>query len=257
MQTAPFIINFKDIFFLKVVFTLLQTPENIRSGRSAMVKWAATWQNQQNECAPSEDSDQPGHPPSLIRVFAVSLKKAQVLSCPLSTQWRLWSELGPGWSESSLGAQSLCWFCYVTAHWERPRRKVGMLALQCKGCWFPMLLQSFEWDYKWAISWDYGIFHPLLTRFQMHMCSHPIGLAVWVLVKPFVYFYTSCVRTAKALARLRGCAGSPEPLLVAYVISTIISCAGSNRGPVSIYDWLCPFSDVFLLVIIGFSYITF
>ena len=33
--------------------------------------WAATWQNQQNECAPSEDSDQPGHPPSLIRVFAV------------------------------------------------------------------------------------------------------------------------------------------------------------------------------------------
>ena len=34
-------------------------------------KWAATWQNQQSDCAPSEDSDQPGHPPSLIRVFAV------------------------------------------------------------------------------------------------------------------------------------------------------------------------------------------
>ena len=29
--------------------------------------------NQQNECAPSEDSDQPGHPPSLIVVFAVHL----------------------------------------------------------------------------------------------------------------------------------------------------------------------------------------
>ena len=28
--------------------------------------WAATWQNQQSECAPSEDSDQPGHLPSLI-----------------------------------------------------------------------------------------------------------------------------------------------------------------------------------------------
>ena len=24
------------------------------------LKWAATWQNQQNECGPSEDSDQPG-----------------------------------------------------------------------------------------------------------------------------------------------------------------------------------------------------
>ena len=30
-------------------------------------------------CAPSEDSDQPGHPPSLTRVFAVRIKKAQVL----------------------------------------------------------------------------------------------------------------------------------------------------------------------------------
>ena len=37
--------------------------------------WAATWQNIQNECAPSEDSDQPGHPPSLIRVFADRMKK--------------------------------------------------------------------------------------------------------------------------------------------------------------------------------------
>ena len=33
--------------------------------------WAASWQNQQNDCAPSENSDQLGHPPSLIRVFAV------------------------------------------------------------------------------------------------------------------------------------------------------------------------------------------
>ena len=40
-------------------------------------------------CAPSEDSDQPGHPPSLIRVFAVSMKKAWVLSYPLSMQQRL------------------------------------------------------------------------------------------------------------------------------------------------------------------------
>ena len=28
--------------------------------------WAVTRQNQQNDCAPSEDSDQPGHLPSLI-----------------------------------------------------------------------------------------------------------------------------------------------------------------------------------------------
>ena len=33
--------------------------------------------------APSEDSDQPGHPPSRIRVFAVRRKKHWVLSYPL------------------------------------------------------------------------------------------------------------------------------------------------------------------------------
>ena len=39
-------------------------------------------------CAPSEDSDQPGHSPSLIRIFAVRMKKPGVLSYPLSAQRR-------------------------------------------------------------------------------------------------------------------------------------------------------------------------
>ena len=38
---------------------------------------------------------------------------------------------------------------------------------------------------------------------QTCMCSHSIGLFVWFLVGPFVYFHTLCVRTVKALARLR------------------------------------------------------
>ena len=75
----------------------------------------------------------------------------------------------------------------------------------------------------WAISWDYGAFCPLQTR----MCSHPVGLDVWFFVGPFVYFHTSCEQTAKALVRLRKCAGSSEPLLAAYVISIIISRVGS------------------------------
>ena len=57
-----------------------------------IVKWATTWQNQQSDCAPSEDSDQPGHPPSLIRVFAVRMKKTWVFSYPFSAQRRLWSD---------------------------------------------------------------------------------------------------------------------------------------------------------------------
>ena len=66
---------------------------------------------------------------------------------------------------------------------------------------------------------------------QTRMRSHSVGLIVWFLVGPVVYFPSACVRTAKALARLRillrGCADSPKPSLVAYVMSTIISWAGS------------------------------
>ena len=63
---------------------------------------------------------------------------------------------------------------------------------------------------------------------QTGMRSHPAGLDVWFLLRLFVYFHTLCVRTAKVLARLCGCAVSPEPSLVAHVVSTIISWAGSN-----------------------------
>ena len=56
-------------------------------------------------CAPSEDSDQPGHPPSLIRVFAVHMKKHWALSYLLIAQRRLWSDWADAQADlSSLGA---------------------------------------------------------------------------------------------------------------------------------------------------------
>ena len=59
---------------------------------SSEINWAASWQNQQNDCAPSKDSDQPGHPPSLIRVFAV--RSIGSLGFKLSSCWqrRHWSD---------------------------------------------------------------------------------------------------------------------------------------------------------------------
>ena len=52
-------------------------------------------------------SDQPGHRPSLIRVFAVRMKKHWALNYLLNAQWRLF-RLGacPGWSESLPWAHS-------------------------------------------------------------------------------------------------------------------------------------------------------
>ena len=60
---------------------------------------ATTWQNQQNGFAPSEDRSAWASAQS-ESVFAVRMKTG----------------IRPGWSESSLGTHSFCWFCHVGAH---------------------------------------------------------------------------------------------------------------------------------------------
>ena len=65
--------------------------------------WASR-QNNKMACAPSENSDQPERPPSLIRVFTVHMRKAWVLSYPLSAQGWLWSD----WADAQ-GDLSLRW----------------------------------------------------------------------------------------------------------------------------------------------------
>ena len=67
--------------------------------------------------APSEDSDQPGHPPSLISVFAVRMKIGWILSYPVSAQRRLWTDWADAQAELSLRwvHRSFCWFCHALA----------------------------------------------------------------------------------------------------------------------------------------------
>ena len=72
-------------------------------------------------CSHSDDSDQPGHLPSLISVFAVHMKKAWVLSYPLSTRRRLWSD----WADAQADL-SLRW-----AHWAHSHF-VGFVMLWLK-----------------------------------------------------------------------------------------------------------------------------
>ena len=65
------------------------------------------------------NSDQPGQPPSLIKVFAVRMKKPWVFSYPLSAQRRLWSDWAYAKAELSLRwahCLSFCWFCHFAAH---------------------------------------------------------------------------------------------------------------------------------------------
>ena len=68
-------------------------------------------------CGPSKDSDQPGHSPSLIRVFAVRMKKAWVLIYPLSAQRRLKSDWADAQADLRLrwAHMPFCWFCHEAA----------------------------------------------------------------------------------------------------------------------------------------------
>ena len=68
--------------------------------------------------AHSKDKDQPGHPPSLIRVFAVRSIGSEGPKLSSVGQWRLWSDWVDAQADLSLslGAQSFCWFCHEAAH---------------------------------------------------------------------------------------------------------------------------------------------
>ena len=84
-------------------------------------------------CAPSKDSNQPGHPPSLTRVFAVCMKKIWVLSYPLSTQCRLFF-IALYLEDYLMYEQSLC--CRVNKPWifnyplSAQRRLIRLISLR-------------------------------------------------------------------------------------------------------------------------------
>ena len=40
----------------------------------------------------------------------------------------------------------------------------------------------------------------------------------WIIIWVFIYIHTLCMRAVKAMARMRICAGSPEPSLLANMI---------------------------------------
>ena len=98
-------------------------------------------------CAPSEDSDQHGHTPSLIRGFAVRMKKALVPSYPLSTKRRLWSDwadaqadLSLRWAHISFVGFVMRWLKYLSDVNEINRRETLLSVAN----W--VLKTSFKWS---------------------------------------------------------------------------------------------------------------
>ena len=107
--------------------------------------WAASWQNQQNECTPSKDSDQPGHLPSLIRVFAV--RSMGSYGPKLFFMWtgKTLIRLGrcPGWSVFTGRTCHFAGFVMVLSLWShrklwlRTYRDWDILRIFCKKLEYP------------------------------------------------------------------------------------------------------------------------
>ena len=92
-----------------------------KNKKTDLYKWAVTWQNQQSECAPSKDSDQPWHPPSLI-------------SSSLSA-WRKLGSLATHWTHSEDSYQTGQMPRLI---WAFARHTLILLVLSCRGsnfCW--------------------------------------------------------------------------------------------------------------------------
>ena len=136
-------------------------------------------------CAPNKDSDQPGHPPSLIRVFAVRMKKAWVLSYALSGQWRLWSDWADAQADLSLhwAHMPFCWFCHEAAHFYCSQ------IIRAALC-------------KWAASWQN-------QQNDYAQSDQRLRCALSGKLRTQAFF----MRTAKTLIRLGGCPSWSESLL--------------------------------------------
>ena len=100
------------------------TIDKVQSVLCLGILWSSTNKNEtahdktyKMACAPSEDSDQPGHPPSLIRVLAVLMKKAWVLTYPLSAPRSLWSDWAEAQADLSLrwAHMPFCKICHALA----------------------------------------------------------------------------------------------------------------------------------------------
>ena len=168
--TAFGILNFLSI----CIWLLVTVTENIS------IKEPPRDKTNKMACAPSEESDQPGHPPSLIRVFAVRIKKAWVLIYPLSQQRRL-IRLGgcPGWSEPLQGAHAVLLVLSRGRSYE-PRYEKTCLREFPTGSdsnW-PALLQKLAWGLKfWLQKLDITLSRQRTTKADAQAdlrlcCSH-------------------------------------------------------------------------------------
>ena len=126
----------------------------------------------------------------------------------------------PGWSESSLGAHSFCWFCHVVAHnYDRTSKFIGENAglnkqrnLFSKPCFDTFY---FCWNMSSSMTKPRWPVHPAKTQISLGIRQvwSKSSLSAWRNLRSL----PTNEHTAKTLIRLGGCPGWSESLLGAYM----------------------------------------
>ena len=120
---------------------------------------------------PSEDSDQPGHPPSLIRVFAVRMKKGWILSYPLNAQRRLRSDWADAQADLSLRRAHSHFVGFVTRRLKISYVfRVTSLGKQCRprsDCSRSCLIQVYTFCHSVCIFWSHYCNFPKFSDRQV------------------------------------------------------------------------------------------
>ena len=117
--------------------------------------------------APSEDSYQPGHAPSLIRVFDVRKKKAWVLSYPLSAQRRLWSDWADAQSDLSLRWAHSHFVGFVTRRLIFGFKTTGTDFIHFETCWHLRIWFAIKVELVFS------------SYTRHHSSQEPISMPIW------------------------------------------------------------------------------
>ena len=115
--TASWIKDFKLYFlFIALRFALV----DLNCFKAAKVLYEPNVRKYLLTCAPNEDSNQPAHPRSLIRVFVVHKKILWILGYPKRAQRRFWSDCANAQADLNLRWAHMCecTFSDVVAHME-------------------------------------------------------------------------------------------------------------------------------------------
>ena len=161
---------------------------------SLTIIWAASWQNQQCGCAPSEYSDEPGHPPSLIRVFVLHSMGSKGPQFSSRGQRRL-IRLGgcPGWSESSLGAHAillgLSWDgSYLTQYYS--------VYIHMYKIYWRSLKTVFTKQYTLVSTKHLASLHICLFNIPLNYCCFQIKAEKWTIVTNVITLLERAIKSA-------------------------------------------------------------